>query len=45
MASLKCTRGIQLHTYGPQLYPTKKASFDGALGPLYNLLDASGGAS
>ena len=35
-------RSIQLHTYGPQIYPGKQAAFDYSLGPIKNLLDANG---
>lgn len=35
-------RSIQLHTYGPQLYPTKQTSFDYSLGSVNDLLDANG---
>lgn len=35
-------RSIQLHSYGPQIYPSKQALFDYSLGPIKNLLDANG---
>jgi hypothetical protein len=35
-------RSIQLHTYGPQLYPIKQVSFDYSLGSVKDLLDANG---
>lgn len=35
-------RSIQLHTYGPQIFPLKMKSFDYQLGPLSSLLDRSG---
>ncbi len=33
---------IQLHTYGPQLFPMKLKSFDYRLGPVASLLESSG---
>jgi len=33
-------RSIQLHTIGPQLFPTKKAAFEYHLGPVANILQA-----
>jgi hypothetical protein len=35
-------RSIQLHTYGPQIFPLKVKSFDYQLGPLASLLKGSG---
>jgi hypothetical protein len=35
-------RSIQLHTYGPQIFPLKVKSFDYQLGPLTSLLKESG---
>ena len=35
-------RSIQLHTYGPQLFPSKQKVFDYSIGPISDLLDAQG---
>lgn len=35
-------RSIQLHTYGPQIFPSKQDYFDYALGSVSDLLDAVG---
>jgi hypothetical protein len=34
-------RSIQLHTYGPQIYPAKLSAFDYAIGPVAEILKAN----